>query len=75
MTTSLRPYWSEASGDHASVVQTVPDMLELVPDGTSKGNGVKLLLDHLGVTSNEVRHHLSLLVCTIPSLYKFLRDL
>ncbi|XP_048495717.1 endoribonuclease YBEY, chloroplastic [Beta vulgaris subsp. vulgaris] len=54
VTTSLRPYWSEASGDHASVVQTVPDMLELVPDGTSKGNGVKLLLDHLGVTSNEI---------------------
>ncbi|KAL2940155.1 Endoribonuclease YBEY chloroplastic [Bienertia sinuspersici] len=52
--TSLRPYWLEATGDHASVVQAVPDMLEIVPQGTSKGYGVKLLLDHLGVTSNEI---------------------
>ncbi|KAG7024608.1 Sugar phosphatase YidA [Cucurbita argyrosperma subsp. argyrosperma] len=50
----LRPYWSEASGEHASVVQAVPDMLEIVPCGTSKGSGVKLLLDHLGVSSEEV---------------------
>ncbi|XP_074286961.1 endoribonuclease YBEY, chloroplastic isoform X2 [Silene latifolia] len=54
VTTTLRPFWSEASGDHAAVVQTVPDMLELVPHGTSKGNGVQLLLDHLGVTPNEI---------------------
>ncbi|KAL9230357.1 hypothetical protein vseg_005720 [Gypsophila vaccaria] len=52
--TSLRPYWSEACGDDANVVQTVPDMLELVPHGTSKGNGVKLLLDHLEVSPNEI---------------------
>uniref|UniRef100_A0A2P2L553 Phosphatase yidA n=1 Tax=Rhizophora mucronata TaxID=61149 RepID=A0A2P2L553_RHIMU len=50
----LRPYWSEATGDHANVVQAVPDMLEIVPLGTSKGSGVKLLLDHLGVTSKEI---------------------
>ncbi|XP_022975664.1 endoribonuclease YBEY, chloroplastic [Cucurbita maxima] len=50
----LRPYWSEASGEHASVVQAVPEMLEIVPCGTSKGSGVKLLLDHLGVSSEEV---------------------
>lgn len=56
--TTLRPYWSEATGDHASVVQAVPDMLEIVPHGTSKGNGVKLLLDHLGATSDEVCHYL-----------------
>lgn len=50
----LRPYWSEASGEHASVVQAVPDMLEIVPRGTSKGSGVKMLLDHLGVSAEEV---------------------
>ncbi|KAH9617843.1 hypothetical protein KSS87_010719 [Heliosperma pusillum] len=54
VTTTLRPYWSEATGDNASVVQALPDMLELVPLGTSKGNGVKLLIDHLGVTPNEI---------------------
>ncbi|CAO2816750.1 unnamed protein product [Amaranthus hypochondriacus] len=51
---TIRPYWSDATGDHASVVQAIPDMLEIVPRGTSKGNGVKLLLDHLGVTPNEI---------------------
>ncbi|WCJ29479.1 Endoribonuclease YBEY chloroplastic [Euphorbia peplus] len=54
VTTSLRPYWSEATGDRASVVQAIPDMLELVPCGTSKGHGVKMLLDHLGVTAEEI---------------------
>ncbi|XP_050208572.1 endoribonuclease YBEY, chloroplastic [Mercurialis annua] len=52
--TTLRPYWSEATGDRASVVQAVPDMLEIVPRGTSKGNGVKMLLDHLGVSAKEI---------------------
>lgn len=52
--TNLRPYWSEATRDRASVVQAVPDMLEIVPFGTSKGSGVKLLLDHLGVSAKEI---------------------
>ncbi|KAI3522440.1 hypothetical protein L1887_00199 [Cichorium endivia] len=51
---TLRPYWSEAINGRASVVQAQPDMLEIVPAGTSKGSGVKLLLDHFGVTANEV---------------------
>lgn len=53
--TTLRPYWSGAIRDRAAVVQAQPDMLEIVPPGTSKGSGVKLLLDHLGVTPKEVR--------------------
>ncbi|KAL3744443.1 hypothetical protein ACJRO7_013670 [Eucalyptus globulus] len=52
--TNLRPYWSEATGARANVVQAVPDMLEIVPPGTSKGSGVKMLLDHLGVAPEEV---------------------
>ncbi|CDP08195.1 unnamed protein product [Coffea canephora] len=52
--TTLRPYWAEATGDYASVVQAVPDMLEIVPSGTSKGRGVRLLLDHLGASPTEV---------------------
>ncbi|KAJ4850834.1 hypothetical protein Tsubulata_036588 [Turnera subulata] len=51
---TLRPYWSQATADRANVVQAVPDMLEIVPPGTSKGSGVKLLLDHLGVTAKEI---------------------
>ncbi|KAF5461649.1 hypothetical protein F2P56_017727 [Juglans regia] len=52
--TTLRPYWTEATRDRATVVQAVPDMLEIVPHGTSKGSGVKILLDHLGITAEEV---------------------
>lgn len=51
---TLRPYWSEATAGRASVVQAQPDMLEIVPAGTSKGSGVRMLLDHFGVTSDEV---------------------
>lgn len=51
---TLRPYWSEATMNRASVVQAQEDMLEIVPPGTSKGSGVKMLLDHLGATANEV---------------------
>ncbi|KAI9190915.1 hypothetical protein LWI28_000740 [Acer negundo] len=51
---TLRPYWSEATKDRAHVVQAVPDMLEIVPPGTSKGSGIKILLDHLGVTAKEI---------------------
>ncbi|PON67865.1 HAD-like domain containing protein [Parasponia andersonii] len=52
--TTLRPYWSEATGDRANVVQAQADMLEIVPPGTSKGSGVKTLLDHLGITPKEI---------------------
>ncbi|KAE9588943.1 putative sugar-phosphatase [Lupinus albus] len=51
---TLRPYWSNATKGCANVVQAVPDMLEIVPLGTCKGNGVKVLLDHLGVTAKEI---------------------
>ncbi|KAK4800455.1 hypothetical protein SAY86_020942 [Trapa natans] len=52
--TNLRPYWSEATANRANVIQAVPDMLEIVPPGTSKGSGVKMLLDHLGASAEEV---------------------
>ncbi|KAL0311924.1 UNVERIFIED_CONTAM: Endoribonuclease YBEY, chloroplastic [Sesamum radiatum] len=51
---TLRPYWAEAAEGRACVVQAVPNMLELVPPGSSKGSGVGVLLDHLGVTPKEV---------------------
>ncbi|KAJ9701879.1 hypothetical protein PVL29_003902 [Vitis rotundifolia] len=52
--TALRPYWSEAVGGRANVVQSQADMLEIVPPGTSKGSGVRMLLDHLNVPAQEV---------------------
>lgn len=53
---SIRPYWSEAVSDRANVVQAVPHMLEVVPPGTSKGNGVRMLLDHFGISAKEVQY-------------------
>ncbi|XP_057832987.2 endoribonuclease YBEY, chloroplastic isoform X2 [Cryptomeria japonica] len=50
----LRPHWSVATEGQARVVQALPDMLEILPSGASKGAGVQMLLDHLGVNSDEV---------------------
>ncbi|KAJ4708127.1 haloacid dehalogenase-like hydrolase family protein [Melia azedarach] len=52
--TTIRPYWSEATRDRANVVQAIPYMLEIVPPQTSKGRGVKILLDHLGINAKEI---------------------
>ncbi|KAK1265451.1 hypothetical protein QJS04_geneDACA015704 [Acorus gramineus] len=52
--TTLRPYWAEVVSGRASVIQAQADMLEIVPPGTSKGNGVTMLLDHLGITAKEI---------------------
>ncbi|KAG8055494.1 hypothetical protein GUJ93_ZPchr0001g30233 [Zizania palustris] len=51
---TLRPFWAKAIKGRAHVVQAQPDMLELVPPATSKGNGVKILLDHLCISPDEV---------------------
>eukprot|EP00252_Welwitschia_mirabilis_P009584 TRINITY_DN2223_c0_g1_i1.p1 TRINITY_DN2223_c0_g1~~TRINITY_DN2223_c0_g1_i1.p1 ORF type:complete len:607 (+),score=124.05 TRINITY_DN2223_c0_g1_i1:171-1991(+) len=49
-----RPHWSLATEDKAHVVQALPEMLEILPAGASKGVGVQKLLDHLGVNADEV---------------------
>ncbi|KAL5714365.1 hypothetical protein ACHQM5_016338 [Ranunculus cassubicifolius] len=54
VSTTLRPYWSKATDGRAGVVQAMPDMLEIIPAGTSKGKGVKMLLDHFGATPEEI---------------------
>ncbi|XXG45882.1 hypothetical protein AAC387_Pa02g0847 [Persea americana] len=52
--TILRPHWSEATKGRAGVVQAQPDMLEIIPVGTTKGGGVQTLLDHFGATAQEI---------------------
>ncbi|MQM18586.1 hypothetical protein Taro_051581 [Colocasia esculenta] len=54
LSTILRPHWSEATKGRAGVLQAQAGMLEIVPPGTSKGSGVKMLLDHLDISANEV---------------------
>lgn len=50
----IRPHWALAVGGRATITQAMPDMLEILPHGASKGAGVKILLDHLGVQPEEV---------------------
>uniref|UniRef100_A0A0A9CMX1 Haloacid dehalogenase-like hydrolase family protein n=1 Tax=Arundo donax TaxID=35708 RepID=A0A0A9CMX1_ARUDO len=54
ISSALRLYWAKTIEGRAHVVQAQPDMLELVPPATSKGNGVKILLDHLSISPDEV---------------------
>ncbi|KAM0868918.1 hypothetical protein ACQ4PT_040983 [Festuca glaucescens] len=54
ISSTLRPYWTNAIEERAGIVQAQPDMLELVPPATSKGSGVKILLDHLCISTDEV---------------------
>jgi len=54
ISSALRPYWAKAIEGRAHVVQAQPDMLELVPPATSKGNGVQILLKHLSISPDEV---------------------
>jgi Cof subfamily protein (haloacid dehalogenase superfamily) len=38
----------------ATIVQAVPDMLEVLPPGASKGAGLKWLIDDLGIPAQQV---------------------
>jgi len=52
----IRPFWtSQLSAADAALTQAVPDMLEILPPGQSKGSGVQILLDSLGIHPEEVR--------------------
>lgn len=50
----LRPHWSLALRGRATVVQALPEMMEILPSGVSKGLGVQILLEHLNVPVDEV---------------------
>ncbi|XP_002989862.2 endoribonuclease YBEY, chloroplastic [Selaginella moellendorffii] len=50
----LRPEWQSITQGHATLVQAQRDMLEILPEGASKGAGVKLLLQHMDVDPDEV---------------------
>ncbi|BAF24994.1 endoribonuclease YBEY, chloroplastic isoform X1 [Oryza sativa Japonica Group] len=50
----LRPHWARRVDGKAQVVQAQGDVLEVVPLGTSKGNGVKILLESLCASPDEV---------------------
>ena len=53
-TGELRPALTEHLGDAASLTMAVPTMLEVLPKGGSKGAGVQVLLERLGVDPQAV---------------------
>ncbi|KAJ3686431.1 hypothetical protein LUZ61_015595 [Rhynchospora tenuis] len=49
----LQTHLSEMTKGRARIVDSHPDMLEVIPLHASKSNGVKILLDHLGINTDE----------------------
>jgi Cof subfamily protein (haloacid dehalogenase superfamily) len=49
----IRPLLSERLGDSATLTVSVASMLEVLPPGASKGQGVALLLEHLGIAPED----------------------
>lgn len=50
----VRPLLSEFMGPTVSLTKAVPGMLEVLPFGSSKGEGVSVLLKHIGVLPENV---------------------
>ena len=51
---SVKPYWEENIVEGAKITQAIPEMLELVPTGTSKATGLKKLLKEYDISPNEI---------------------
>ena len=51
--TRIRPALAQYLGDEASITKAVPGMLEVLPFGASKGEGVRRLLDHYNIALDE----------------------
>ena len=50
----IRPLLAKALGTSASLTRAVPGMLEVLPPGSSKGEGVAVLLEHLKIKTDHV---------------------
>ena len=50
----LRPLLAARLGDSASITQAVPEMLEVLPRGGSKGTGVRALLERTGIAAADM---------------------
>ena len=50
----LRPLLADFMGEKVSLTRAVPGMLEVLPSGSSKGEGVSVLLKHIGVLPENV---------------------
>lgn len=51
---ATRQQLTELVGERATVTQAVPEYIEVLPPGASKGRGVKMVLDALGILPEEM---------------------
>lgn len=51
--TRIRPMLAQYLGDEATITKAVPGMLEVLPYGASKGEGVRKLLEHYNISLDE----------------------
>ncbi len=51
---SVKPYWEANLPAGAKITRAIPEMLELVPEGTSKATGLQELLREYGVRPEEM---------------------
>ena len=51
---SVKPYWEENIVEGAQMTRAIPEMLELVPKGTSKATGLQVLIQEYGVLPSEI---------------------
>ncbi|KAG8070245.1 hypothetical protein GUJ93_ZPchr0006g42396 [Zizania palustris] len=49
----LRQHWSKLSEGKARVIKVHSNTIEIVPLNASKGGGIRILLDHLGITEDS----------------------
>ncbi|KAF7018784.1 hypothetical protein CFC21_032033 [Triticum aestivum] len=49
----LTQHWSELTEGKACVIKEQPNAIEIVPLNSSKGGGIMVLLDHLGLTEDS----------------------
>ncbi|XP_039833932.1 endoribonuclease YBEY, chloroplastic-like isoform X2 [Panicum virgatum] len=60
----LRQHCSELTEGKARVLKMQPNTIDIVPLNASKGGGIRILLDHLGITEDMVCcHYMSVCCC------------
>ena len=50
----VKPYWEENIVEGSRITRAIPEMLEIVPTGTSKATGLERLLQEYGIEAEEV---------------------
>jgi len=74
ITSFLRPHWTLTLKGRANVVQSLPNMLEILPLRASKGVGVQVLLDHIDVSNDQVIPNNLVLIylkCVVYTIYTY----